>query len=125
MGEKNDLLSAVASDDVDCVEHLVEYLSCRVFGQAMYRHVTFIVVEIILRISHALWLSIRNWPVSRLDFFWVFLKLAHGPYPRRTPLGQGIASFDVQSLRREDFCPMTVESGPKDRRFDIPSANHL
>ena len=37
MGEKNDLLSAVASDDV---EHLVEYLSCRVFGQAMYRHVT-------------------------------------------------------------------------------------
>ena len=42
MGEKNNLLSAVASDDVvDCVEHLVEYLSCRVFGQAMYRHVTF------------------------------------------------------------------------------------
>ena len=42
MGEKNDLLSAVASDDVvDCVEHLVEYLSCKVFGQAMYRHVTF------------------------------------------------------------------------------------
>ena len=42
MGEKNDLLSAVASDDVvDCVEHLVEYLSCRVFGQAMYRHVTY------------------------------------------------------------------------------------
>ena len=41
MGEKNDLLSAVASDNVvDCVEHLVEYLSCRVFGQAMYRHVT-------------------------------------------------------------------------------------
>ena len=41
MGEKNDLLSAVASDDVvDCVEHLVEYLSCRIFGQAMYRHVT-------------------------------------------------------------------------------------
>ena len=39
MGEKNDLLSAVASDDVDRVEHLVEYLSCRVFGQAMYRHV--------------------------------------------------------------------------------------
>jgi len=33
-------LSAVASDDaVDRVEHLVEYLSCRVFGQAMYRHV--------------------------------------------------------------------------------------
>jgi hypothetical protein len=44
VGEKNDLLSAVASDDVvDCVEHLVEYLSCRVFGQAMYRHVTHIV----------------------------------------------------------------------------------
>ena len=42
MGEKNDLLSAVASDDVDRVEHLVEYLSCKVFGQAMYRHVTFI-----------------------------------------------------------------------------------
>jgi hypothetical protein len=43
VGEKNDLLSAVASDDVvDRVEHLVEYLSCRVFGQAMYRHVIFI-----------------------------------------------------------------------------------
>ena len=42
MGEKNDLLSAVASDDVvDCDKHLVEYLSCRVFGQAMYRHVTY------------------------------------------------------------------------------------
>ena len=42
MGEKNDLLSAVASDDVvDRVEHLVEYLSCRVFGQAMYRHVIY------------------------------------------------------------------------------------
>ena len=41
MGEKNDLLSPVASDDVvDCVEHLVEYLSCRVFGQAIYRYVT-------------------------------------------------------------------------------------
>jgi hypothetical protein len=40
--EKNDLLSAVASDDVvDRVEHLVEYLSCRVFGQAMYRYVIF------------------------------------------------------------------------------------
>ena len=43
MGEKNDLLSAVANNDVvNCVEHLVEYLSCRVFGQAMYRHVIFI-----------------------------------------------------------------------------------
>ena len=42
VGEKNDLLSAVASDDVvDCVKNIVEYLSCRVFGQAMYRHVTF------------------------------------------------------------------------------------
>ena len=42
MGEKNDLLSAVASDDVvDRIEHLVEYLSCKVFGQAMYRHVTY------------------------------------------------------------------------------------
>ena len=42
MGENNDLLSAVVSNDVvDCVKHLVEYLSCRVFGQAMYRHVTY------------------------------------------------------------------------------------
>ena len=33
-------MSAVVSDDaVDRVKHLVEYLSCRVFGQAMYRHV--------------------------------------------------------------------------------------
>ena len=45
MGEKNDLLSAVVSDDaVDRVEHLVEYLSCRVFGQAMYRHVILITI---------------------------------------------------------------------------------
>ena len=45
MGEKNNLLSAVASDDVvDCVKHLVEYLSCKVFGQAMYRHVTFMTI---------------------------------------------------------------------------------
>ena len=41
VGEKNDLLSAVASGDViDCVEHLVKYLSSKVFGQAMYRHMT-------------------------------------------------------------------------------------
>ena len=47
MGEKNNLLSAVASDDVvHCVEHLVEYLSCRVFGQAMYRHVTYIAAAV-------------------------------------------------------------------------------
>jgi len=40
VGEKNDLLSAVISDNViNRVEHLVEYLSCRVFGQAMYRYV--------------------------------------------------------------------------------------
>ena len=40
MGEKNDLLSAVVSNDaVDRVEHLVKYLSCRVFGQAIYRHI--------------------------------------------------------------------------------------
>ena len=70
MGEKNDLLSAVASDDVvDCVEHLVEYLSCRVFGQAMYRHVTLIVWAfvrplqslpsiLVLRVSRALELRI-------------------------------------------------------------------
>jgi len=33
VGEKNDLLSAVASNDVvDRVEYLVKYLSCRVFG---------------------------------------------------------------------------------------------
>jgi len=35
-------LSAVVSNDaINRVEHLVEYLSCRVFGQAMYRHVIF------------------------------------------------------------------------------------
>jgi len=33
VGKKNNLLSAVTSDDaVDHVEHLVKYLSCRVFG---------------------------------------------------------------------------------------------
>ena len=42
MGEKNDLLSAVISDDIiDRVKHLVKYLSCRVFGQAIYRHVIY------------------------------------------------------------------------------------
>ena len=51
MGEKNDLISAVASDDVvDRVEHLVEYLSCRVFGQSMYRHVTLIFYIIFLKL---------------------------------------------------------------------------
>ena len=41
MGEKNDLLSVVISDDVvDCVKYLVKYLSCRVFGQVMYRYMT-------------------------------------------------------------------------------------
>ena len=40
--EKNDLLSTVTSNNiVNCVEHLVEYLSCKVFGQAIYRHVTY------------------------------------------------------------------------------------
>jgi hypothetical protein len=39
--KKNNLLSAVASDNIiDCVEHLVEYLSYKVFGQAIYRHMT-------------------------------------------------------------------------------------
>ena len=34
-------MSVVISDNViDCVKHLVEYLSCRVFGQAIYRHMT-------------------------------------------------------------------------------------
>ena len=38
-------MSVVASDDaVNRVEHLVKYLSYRVFGQAMYRHVIYIVV---------------------------------------------------------------------------------
>ena len=41
MGKKNNLLSTVASDDVvDCVKYLVKYLSCRVFGQAIYRYIT-------------------------------------------------------------------------------------
>ena len=41
MGEKNDLLSAVASDDiVDCIKHLIEYLSYRIFGQAIYKFIT-------------------------------------------------------------------------------------
>ena len=63
MGEKNDLLSAVASDDVvDCVEHLVEYLSCRVFGQAMYRHVTSI--SRTARTGHSPFQIYRLWGVQ-------------------------------------------------------------
>ena len=41
MGEKNDLLSVVASNDVDRVKHLVKHLSYRVFGQAIYRYMIF------------------------------------------------------------------------------------
>ena len=41
MGEKNDLLSAVASNNiVNCIKYLVEYLSCKVFGQVIYRYIT-------------------------------------------------------------------------------------
>ena len=40
MGEKNDLLSVVISDNVvDCIKYLVEYLSCRVFGQVIYKYI--------------------------------------------------------------------------------------
>ena len=40
MGKKNDLLSAVISDDVvDYIKYLVKYLSCRVFGQVIYRYI--------------------------------------------------------------------------------------
>ena len=46
--KKNDLLSAVASNNVvDCVKHLVKYLSCRVFGQAIYRHMTYIINKVL------------------------------------------------------------------------------
>jgi hypothetical protein len=52
VGEKNDLLSAVISDDIiDRVKHLVKYLSCRVFGQAIYRYMTFI--SYTARIGHS------------------------------------------------------------------------
>ena len=41
MGERNDLLSVVASDNVvDCIKHLVEYLSYRVFSQVIYKYIT-------------------------------------------------------------------------------------
>ena len=60
MGEKNDLLSAVASDDVvDRVKHLVEYLSCKVFGQVMYRHVT-------SKTDRVLYFVARAWRTSTL-----------------------------------------------------------
>jgi hypothetical protein len=52
VGKKNDLLSVVASDDIiNCIKHLVKYLSCRVFGQAMYRHV--ISISYTARIGHS------------------------------------------------------------------------
>ena len=58
MGKKNDLLSAVASDDVvDCIKHLVEYLSCRVFSQAIYRHMTSIGILIVIYINNILIIS--------------------------------------------------------------------
>ena len=66
MSEKNDLSSAVASDDVvDCVEHLVEYLSCRVFGQAMYRHVTFTCLVILFTCT----------ALTRLPLTWSLLRI--------------------------------------------------
>ena len=41
MGKKNNLLSTVISDNiVNCIKHLVKYLSYRVFGQAMYKYIT-------------------------------------------------------------------------------------
>ena len=41
MGEKNDLLSVVISDDIiDYIKHLVKYLGYRVFGQVIYRYIT-------------------------------------------------------------------------------------
>ena len=40
MGEKNDLLSVVVSDNVvNCIKYLVKYLSYRVFGQAIYKYI--------------------------------------------------------------------------------------
>ena len=39
MGEKNDLLSVVISDNIiDCIKYLIKYLSYRVFGQVIYRY---------------------------------------------------------------------------------------
>ena len=40
MGEKNNLLSAVVSNNIiNCIKHLVKYLSYRVFGQVIYRYI--------------------------------------------------------------------------------------
>ena len=40
MGEKNNLLSVVTSNDViDCIKHLVKYLSYRVFSQVIYKYI--------------------------------------------------------------------------------------
>ena len=43
MGKKNNLLSIIASNNiVNCVKYLVKYLSYKVFGQVIYRYITFI-----------------------------------------------------------------------------------
>ena len=97
MGEKNDLLSAVASDDVvDCVEHLVEYLSCRVFGQAMYKHVTFI-NEAVQPLQNATIKSQTLGEESTSVFCNWLLKLAQALMPvayvrlqRRSLIGSGV-----------------------------------
>jgi len=53
VGKKNNLLSAVISDDtINRVKHLVKYLSYRVFSQAMYKHV--ISISHIVRIGYSL-----------------------------------------------------------------------
>jgi hypothetical protein len=52
VGEKNNLLSAVASNDVvDRIKHLVKYLSYRVFGQAIYRYI--ISISYTVRTGHS------------------------------------------------------------------------
>ena len=45
--KKNNLLSIVASNNIiNYIKYLVKYLSCRVFGQAIYKHIILIKVYI-------------------------------------------------------------------------------
>ena len=63
MGKRNNLLSIVTSDNViDCIKHLVKYLSCRVFGQAIYKHM--ISISCTAQIGHSPFQIYRLWGVQ-------------------------------------------------------------
>jgi hypothetical protein len=63
VGEKNNLLSTVASDNIiDYIKHLVKYLSYKVFSQAIYRYV--ISISCTTQTGHSPFQIYRLWGVQ-------------------------------------------------------------